>query len=177
MADSSLLDDDDGPALPVGQPNYMTLASYNTLQAEALQLIDVERPEVTRLVQWAASNGDRSENADYHYGKKRLREIDRRVGYIQRRLKVAVIVDPSAQTQRDRVFFGATVCYVLPDGTDKTITIVGVDEAAPSAGKVSFIAPVSRALLGKQVGDEAVLHLPGGKVLIEVDSIAYPNAA
>lgn len=174
MAD---LDDDDGPALPVGQPNYMTLASFNTLQAEALHYIDVERPEFTRLVNWAASNGDRSENADYHYGKTRLREIDRRIGYIQRRLKLAVVVDPAEQTQRDKVFFGATVTYVLPDGEDKTVTIVGVDEADPAQGKVSFIAPVARALLGKRVGDEAVLHLPAGKVVIEVDAVSYPALA
>jgi transcription elongation factor GreB len=172
----SALDDDDGPALPVGQPNYMTLGSFNTLQAEALHLIDVERPEFTRLVQWAASNGDRSENADYHYGKKRLREIDRRIGYIQRRLKLAVVVNPAEQTQREKVFFGATVTYVLPNGDDKTVTIVGVDEADPASGKVSFIAPVARALLGKRVGDEAVLHLPDGKVLIEVEAVSYPTA-
>jgi transcription elongation factor GreB len=170
------LDDDDGPALPVGQPNYMTLHSFNTLQAEALALIDVERPEFTRLVNWAASNGDRSENADYHYGKKRLREIDRRIGYIQRRLKLAVVVNPSEQTQRDRVFFGATVTYVLPDGSDKTIAIVGIDEADVPAGKVSFIAPVARAMLGKRVGDEAILQLPEGKIVIEIESIQYPKA-
>jgi transcription elongation factor GreB len=170
------LDDDDGPALPVGQPNYMTLASFNTLQAEALALIDVERPEFTRLVNWAASNGDRSENADYHYGKKRLREIDRRIGYIQRRLKLAVVVNPAEQTQRDRVFFGATVTYVLPDGNDKTIEIVGIDEADVPKGKVSFIAPVARAMLGKRVGDEAVLQLPEGKILIEIDAVSYPSA-
>jgi transcription elongation factor GreB len=169
------LDDDDGPSLPIGQPNYMTLRSFNTLQAEALALIDVERPEFTRLVNWAASNGDRSENADYHYGKKRLREIDRRVGYIQRRLKLAVIVNPAEQTQRDRVFFGATVTYVLPDGTDKTIEIVGIDEADIPQGKVSFIAPVARAMLGKRVGDEAVLVLPEGKIMIEIDAIRYPT--
>ncbi len=173
MAD---IDDDDGPALPVGQPNYMTLASFNTLQAEALHYIDVERPEFTRLVNWAASNGDRSENADYHYGKKRLREIDRRIGYIQRRLKLAVVVNPAEQTQRSKVFFGATVTYVLPDGEDKTVTIVGVDEADPAQGKVSFIAPVARALLGKQVGDEALLHLPHGKIVIEIDAVSYPSA-
>ena len=168
------LDDDIEQKLG-GQPNYMTLASFNTLQAEALALLDVERPEFTRLVHWAASNGDRSENADYQYGKKRLREIDRRVGYIQRRLKTAVVVDPSEQTQRERVFFGATVCYVLPDGSDKTVTIVGIDEADVQANKVSFISPIARALLGKRVGDEAVLHLPTGKVLIEVDRVAYPS--
>jgi transcription elongation factor GreB len=177
MSDKSDSFDDDGPALPTGQPNYMTLLSFNALQAEALALIDVERPEFTRLVQWAASNGDRSENADYHYGKKRLREIDRRIGYIQRRLKLAVVVDPAEQAQRDKVFFGATVTYVLPDGEDKTITIVGVDEANPALGKVSFIAPVARALLGKRVGDEALLHLPDGKVLIEVDAVSYPSPA
>ena len=168
--------DDDSEQKLGGQPNYMTLASFNTLQAEALALLDVERPEFTRLVHWAASNGDRSENADYQYGKKRLREIDRRVGYIQRRLKTAVVVDPAVQTQRARVFFGATVRYVLPDGTDKTITIVGLDEADAALGKVSFIAPVARALLGKQIGDESVLHLPSGKVVIEIDHIAYPDA-
>ena len=159
----------------VEQPNYMTLNSYNTLQAEALQLIDSERPEVTRLVQWAASNGDRSENADYHYGKKRLREIDRRVAYIQRRLKCAVLVDPREQIQQNRVFFGSTVVYILPDGSDKTVTIVGVDEAFPSEGRVSFISPIARALLGKQVGDDAFLQLPTGSLLIEIDRITYPQ--
>lgn len=159
----------------VGQPNYMTLNSYNILQAEALQLIDIERPEVTRLVQWAASNGDRSENADYHYGKKRLREIDRRVAYIQGRLKCAVLVDPREQTQRNRVFFGSTVVYILPDDSNKTITIVGVDEALPSEGRVSFISPIARALLGKQVGDEAFLQLPTGSLFVEIDRITYPQ--
>lgn len=159
----------------VGQPNYMTLNSYNILQAEALQLIDIERPEVTRLVQWAASNGDRSENADYHYGKKRLREIDRRVAYIQGRLKCAVLVDPREQTQRNRVFFGSTVVYILPDGSNKTITIVGVDEALPSEGRVSFISPIARALLGKQVGDEAFLQLPTGSLFVGIDRITYPQ--
>lgn len=175
MSNSDLLEDaEDGPMLPAGQLNYMTLGSYNTLQAEALHLLDVERPEFVRLVHWAASNGDRSENADYKYGKQRLREIDRRVGYIQRRLRTAVVVNPAEQTQRSRVFFGATVTYVLPDGEDKTVTIVGLDEADPAAHKVSFVSPVARALLGKSVGDETVLFLPAGKLLIEVDAVSYP---
>lgn len=172
------LDDDDeaGPALPAGQPNYMTLGSYNTLQAEALHLLDIERPDIVKLVHWAASNGDRSENADYKYGKQRLREIDRRVGYIQKRLRTAVVVNPAEQLQRQKVFFGATVEYCLPDGESRTVTIVGLDEANAAQGKVSFVSPIARALLGKAIGDESVLYLPVGKTMVEIEAVHYPSA-
>ncbi|MFN5803499.1 MAG: transcription elongation factor GreB, partial [Burkholderiales bacterium] len=149
-------------ALPVGSKNYMTPAGYERLKQELLHLIDAERPEVVRIVSWAASNGDRSENGDYLYGKKRLREIDRRIRFLTKRLDQAEIVDPGQREATDQIFFGATVTYAEPDGTEQTITIVGMDEVDPGRGFVSWISPVARALLKAREGDIVLLRLPQG---------------
>ncbi len=166
---------DDGPALPAGQPNYITPAGLKRLQDELTQLLRVERPKIVEVVSWAAGNGDRSENGDYLYGKKRLREIDRRVRFLSKRLEIARVVDPAAQPRRDQVFFGATVTYAHEDGSEKTIAIRGVDEADLSRGEVSWIAPIARALLKAKVGDTVELRTPGGAETIEVMRIEYPR--
>ena len=153
-------DDDDLPqaqALPAGTKNYMTPEGYERLRGELTHLMNVERPSVVQVVSWAASNGDRSENGDYLYGKKRLREIDRRMRFLTKRLDIAEVVDPAAQPNRDQVFFGATVSYSDKAGEDHTVTIVGVDEAEPLAGKISWISPVARALIKAREGDTVVL--------------------
>lgn len=177
MADA---DEDDGeegpPGLPPGTPFYMTPAGAAALQAEMKRLWTEERPKVVEVVAWAASLGDRSENADYQYGKRRLREIDRRVRFITKRLERVQVVDPAAQTRREQVFFGATVTYARSDDSEVTVTIVGVDEADPDCGRISWVAPVARALLGKRVGDLVKLRTPAGAEEIEVVAIAYPGA-
>ncbi len=169
-------DDDEivAPAMPAGAKNYITPAGYRRLREELLSLLDVERPKVVEVVSWAAKNGDRSENGDYLYGKKRLREIDRRIRFLTKRLEIAEVTDPSVHHGREQVFFGATVTYVNQDGVEKTITIKGVDEADSSAGEVSWVAPIARALLKAQVGDEVQLMTPGGLQRIEVLAVAYP---
>jgi transcription elongation factor GreB len=171
-------DDDDGdvapPALPQGTKNYLTPAGYARLRDELMGLLDVERPKVVEVVSWAAKNGDRSENGDYLYGKKRLREIDRRIRFLTKRLDIAEVVDPSAHHGRDQVFFGATVTYANERGEERTITIKGVDEADSSRGEVSWIAPISRALLKARVGDEVPLVTPGGVERVEVIDVRYP---
>ncbi|WP_101049813.1 transcription elongation factor GreB [Macromonas nakdongensis] len=170
-------DDDDlpeGPALPSGGKNYMTQAGHDRLRGELLHLLDVERPRVVEIVHWAASNGDRSENGDYLYGKKRLREIDRRIRFLTRRLDIAVVVDPSLHHGEDQVFFGATVTYAREDGAEQTITILGIDEADSAQGQVSWVAPVAQALLKARVGDEARLRTPAGWETIEVLAVSYP---
>ena len=170
-------EDDDGPTgLSAGMPFYMTPEGHAALQSELRGLWQVERPRVVEVVSWAAGLGDRSENADYQYGKRRLREIDRRVRYIRKRLDKAEVVDPAAQTRRNQVFFGATVTYVREDDSAVTVTIVGVDEADMERGKVSWISPVARALLRGRVGDAVRLRLPGGIEEIEILRIAYPSA-
>ncbi len=149
-------DDDDDlglPALPSGTRNYMTPAGYARLRAELFELIDVERPKVVEIVHWAASNGDRSENGDYLYGKKRLREIDRRIRFLTKRLEVAEVVEPSVHHGSDQVFFGATVTYIEDSGVERTVTIMGIDEADSLKGQVSWISPISRTLLKSRVGD------------------------
>jgi transcription elongation factor GreB len=171
--------DDDGgdpalPALPQGAKNYVTPAGYARLRDELMTLLDVERPKVVEVVSWAAKNGDRSENGDYLYGKKRLREIDRRIRFLTKRLDVAEVVDPSVHHGRDQVFFGATVTYVNRRGEERTVTIKGIDESDSSKGEVSWIAPISRALLKAKVGDEVSLLTPGGPEKIEVVEVAYP---
>src|SRR3990167_1487125 len=142
------------PALPQGTKNYVTPAGYARLREELMALLDVERPKVVEVVSWAAKNGDRSENGDYLYGKKRLREIDRRIRFLTKRLDVAEVVDPSVHHGRDQVFFGATVTYVNQRGEERTVTIKGIDESDSTRGEVSWIAPISRALLKSKVGDE-----------------------
>jgi transcription elongation factor GreB len=173
-------DDEDGddspPGLPPGTPFYMTPPGAEALRAELRRLWDQERPKVVEVVSWAAALGDRSENADYQYGKRRLREIDRRVRYLTKRLAVVQVVDPAEQRTRDRVFFGATVTYArASDDAEVTIRIVGVDEADAGRGDVSWVAPVARALLGAQVGDLRRLRTPGGVEELEVVRIGYPD--
>lgn len=174
-------DDDDGgsalPALPAGTKNYMTPAGYARLRAELLQLIDEERPRIVEIVHWAASNGDRSENGDYLYGKKRLREIDRRIRFLTKRLDVAEVADPSAHHGSDQIFFGATVTYANARGEERTITIKGIDEVEHLAGEVSWVAPIARALLKAREGDEVSLMTPGGLETLEVIAVSYPAPA
>lgn len=171
-------DDDDGVpealALPAGTRNYITPQGYARLRDELAHLMNVERPAVVQVVSWAASNGDRSENGDYLYGKKRLREIDRRIRFLTKRLDVAEVVDPSLHHGRDQIFFGATVTYANERGEERTITIKGIDEADSSKGEVSWIAPVARALLKARVGDEVTLQTPGGVERLEVIDVQYP---
>ncbi len=170
-------DDDDVPApeLPAGFRNYITPAGLAALRAELLRLLDVERPETVSIVSWAASNGDRSENGDYIYGKKRLREIDRRIRFLTRRIESAVEVDPSQQPNRDQVFFGATVRYLRSDGQEQVVTIVGVDEVDPPAGRISWIAPVARALIKAREGDVVALRTPAGDEELEILEVNYPE--
>jgi transcription elongation factor GreB len=171
-------DDDDGspslPPLPQGTKNYLTPAGYARLRAELLGLLDTERPKVVEIVSWAAKNGDRSENGDYLYGKKRLREIDRRIRFLTQRLDIAEVVDPSVHHGHTQVFFGATVTYVVASGEERTVTIKGIDEVDSMAGEVSWVAPIARALLKAQVGDDIALATPGGNERIEVLDVRYP---
>jgi transcription elongation factor GreB len=170
-------DDDDGPEdappLPAGTKNYMTPAGCKRLQDELRTLTRVERPKVVEVVSWAAGNGDRSENGDYLYGKKRLREIDRRIRFLVKRLEIAEVVDPTQQKNRDQVFFGATVTYENARGAENTVTIVGVDEADIERGQVSWISPIARALLKAREGDTIELRTPAGPEEIEVIEIRY----
>tara|TARA_R110002167_G_scaffold37161_10_gene116647 strand:+ start:333 stop:890 length:558 start_codon:yes stop_codon:yes gene_type:complete len=170
-------DDDDlpegGVALPPGTKNYITPAGHERLREELHQLMRVERPKVVDTVSWAAGNGDRSENGDYIYGKKRLREIDRRVRYLRKRLEIAEVVDQSRQKQRDRVFFGATVTYADIDDNERTVRIVGVDEVCHENGEVSWISPIARALHKAAEGDVVKLRTPSGIEEIEVVKIEY----
>lgn len=171
-------DEEEGPpGLPPGTPFYMTPAGAAALREELRKLWEEERPKVVEVVSWAAGLGDRSENADYQYGKRRLRQIDSRVRFIRKRLEKVQVVDPAAQTRRDQVFFGATVTYArASDDAEVTITIVGVDEADSGQGRISWVAPVARALLGAKVGDTRKLRTPSGAEEIEVVDIAYPRA-
>ncbi len=162
-------------ALPAGTKNYLTVYGYKALRAEFKHLVKTERPEVVQVVSWAASNGDRSENGDYIYGKKRLREIDRRIRFLTKRLEIAEVVDPALQPTKDRVFFGATVVYADQDGTEFTVTIVGVDEAEPLEGKIRWISPVARALLKAQEGDVVTLRTPGGLQELDILEVSYPD--
>jgi transcription elongation factor GreB len=179
-ADGADDDDDDGaalPSLPAGGKNYITPAGYARLRDELLQLIDVDRPKVVEAVHWAALNGDRSENGDYLYGKKRLREIDRRIRFLSKRLDMAEVADPSAHFGNDQIFFGATVTYVNAQGDEKTITIKGIDEVDHLAGEVSWISPIARALLKAREGDEVTLMTPGGVERLEILAVVYPAPA
>lgn len=165
------------PPLPAGGKNYITPAGFARLKAELLELIDNERPRIVEVVHWAASNGDRSENGDYLYGKKRLREIDRRIRFLTKRLEIAEVADPSLHHGNDQVFFGATVRYATPDGAEHEITITGIDEADSLAGQVSWVSPIARCLLRARVGDEVPLVTPGGVQLLEVLDVRYPAPA
>lgn len=152
--------------------NYITPQGYARIKAELTHLLDVERPELVRVVAWAASNGDRSENGDYLYGKKRLREIDRRIRYLTRRLDAAVVVDPAARGDTEQVFFGATITYER-DGAEHTVTIVGIDEADASRGRVSWISPIAKALLKRQPGDVVTLATPNGEAQLDILDVRY----
>jgi transcription elongation factor GreB len=170
-------DDDDSVAavaLPQCAKNYITVAGYRRLREELMTLLDDERPKVVEAVSWAAKNGDRSENGDYLYGKKRLREIDRRIRFLTKRLDIAEVVDPSLHHGNEQVFFGATVRYASDHGDERTIRIIGVDEAESSRGEVSWIAPIARALLKARVGDEVRLVTPRGTETLEVLEVRYP---
>ena len=162
------------PALPTGTRNYMTPAGYAQMRAELFTLIDDERPKIVEIVHWAASNGDRSENGDYLYGKKRLREIDRRVRFLTKRLEWAEIVEPAVHHGRDQIFFGATVTYVEDDGPERTVTIKGIDEANSALGEVSWVSPIARTLLKARTGDVLKLVTPSGVLSIEVLEVQYP---
>ena len=163
--------------LPKGVKNYVTPNGLRLLRDELDHLRRVERPKVVEVVAWAAANGDRSENGDYIYGKKRLREIDRRLRFLMKRIESAEVVDPARQKNHDRVFFGATVTYVDADGgfddEESTVRIVGIDEASTARGEVSWVSPIARALLRAEEGDVVALSTPGGAKRIEVVKIAY----
>jgi transcription elongation factor GreB len=168
------VDEAGAPPIPKGAKNYMTPSGHAALRAELHRLLREERPKVVEIVSWAAGNGDRSENGDYLYGKKRLREIDRRARFLTKRLEIAEVVDPAQQTQRDRVYFGATVTYVDGQERERTVTILGPDEADLARGQVSLYAPIARALLRARVGDTVRLHTPAGVDEVEVLAIRYP---
>jgi transcription elongation factor GreB len=170
-------DQEEAPAQIGGGKNYMTPAGHARLRAELHELQRVERPKVVEIVSWAAGNGDRSENGDYLYGKKRLREIDHRIRFLGKRLEIAEVVDPARQANRDQVFFGATVTYANQRDEERTITILGVDEADLKRGEVSLRSPIARALLRARVGDVVKLPTPAGMDELEILDIRYPEPA
>jgi transcription elongation factor GreB len=173
-------DDDEGaglPPIPAGAKNYITPQGYQRIREELLQLIDIDRPEVVKIVHWAASNGDRSENGDYIYGKKRLREIDRRIRFLTKRMDLAAIVDPTLHHGSDQIFFGATVKYANAAGQEHTVTIVGIDELDPLKGKISWVSPVARALTKAHEGESVTLATPAGIDELEILSVQYPAPA
>jgi transcription elongation factor GreB len=157
------------------RPNYITPQGYRRLREEYEALFGTERPKLVETIAWAASNGDRSENGDYIYGRKRLREIDRRLGWLSRRMKDARVVEPGAQPERSRVYFGATVTLVDEDDKERTVTLVGEDETDPSAGRIAWTSPIGRAIRGASVGDVRRVALPVGERELEVVSIIYPD--
>ncbi|MDO9466420.1 MAG: transcription elongation factor GreB [Thiobacillus sp.] len=161
------------PALPVGAKNYMTPAGYAQLDAEFSQLWKVERPKLVETISWAASNGDRSENGDYIYGKKRLREVDRRLRFLSKRLENAEVVDPATREDSDQVFFGATVTVADTDGSESTFAIVGIDEADAGRGRIAWISPMARALMKAREGDTVSVQTPDGRREVEVVGVRY----
>lgn len=168
-------DDHEHPdPLPVDVKNLMTPQGYEALRAELHFLLHDERPKITEIVSWAAGNGDRSENGDYLYNKKRLREIDRRIRYLTKRIESAEVVDPRRQQGLEQVFFGATVTYVREDDSEVTVTLVGVDEANFDEGKINWLSPVARALMKGRVGDTPSVRTDAGREEIEIIAIAYP---
>ena len=172
---SDATDDEEGlPPLPAGTKNYITPAGYARLRDELFDLMDNERPRMVEIVHWAASNGDRSENGDYLYGKKRLREIDRRIRFLTKRLEIAEITDPSVHHGSDQIFFGATVTYEDEQGQSRTITILGIDEADSLQAQVSWVSPIARALLKAREGDVVKLVTPLGIQEVEVMAVSYP---
>lgn len=173
-------EDDDGvdlsPQLPPGGKNYITPQGYARLRAEWNDLMERERPAMVETVHWAARNGDRSENGDYLYGKKKLREIDRRIRFLTKRLEIASVVNPSVHQGSDQVFFGATITYVDDTGEERTVRILGTDEAQSTQGEISWVSPVAQALLKARVGDEVPLFTPAGQRMLEVLEVTYPEA-
>jgi len=169
-------DFDDGEEqnpIPPGSKNYMTPHGWRRMRDELTWLVKAERPEVTSVVSWAAKLGDRSENADYQYGKKRLREIDRRIRYLTKRLEAAEVVDPATREETDQVFFGATVEYVNAAGETHVVRIVGLDEMDPSKNYVSWISPIARAFIKAREGDTVTLRTPGGEEQLEIVEVRY----
>ena len=167
-------DEDPGiePQTPPGTRNYLTPAGYARLKAELKSLVEVERPELLKTIAWAAANGDRSENADYIYVKKRLREIERRIRFLVKRLEIAEVVDPRDQRE-DRVFFGATVTYADGQGREHTVSIVGTDEVDPARGRVSWVSPIAKAMLKAREGDLVTLRTPAGVEPLEIVAVRY----
>jgi transcription elongation factor GreB len=172
-ADDDLDDLEGANPIPAGSKNYMTPHGWRRMRDELSHLVKVERPEVTSVVSWAARNGDRSENADYQYGKKRLREIDRRIRYLTRRLENAEVVDPSTREETDQVFFAATVTYANAAGEELTVRIVGLDETDHARGLISWISPVARALIKAREGDSVALATPGGREQLDILEVRY----
>lgn len=168
--------DDDVPLAdtPAGTKNYITPEGFKRLKDELLDLIDNERPKVVDAVHWAAKNGDRSENGDYIYGKRRLREIDRRIRFLTKRLEIAVIANPSVHHGNAQIFFGATVTYADTSGLENTVTIKGSDEFDSLHGDVSWVSPIARALLKASVGDEVRLQTPSGMQTLDILEVHYP---
>lgn len=162
------------PAEKPALNRYLSPQGAEKMRQELRHLQQKERPQIVETVSWAASNGDRSENADYQYGKKRLREIDRRMRFLTKRLENAIIIDPATQTQRDRIFFGATISYIDEEDKDYKVTILGVDESSLERGEISLISPVARALIGRKIGDETTINTPSGPMIIDILSITYP---
>ena len=155
------------------EKNYLTRTGYDKMRAEFAHLMKVERPEVVQIVSWAASNGDRSENGDYIYGKKRLREIDRRLRFLTKRLEIAHVVDVAEQAHQEQVFFGATVQYMDQEGETFEVTIVGVDEVDPLNGRISWISPVARSLMKAREGDTVSLNTPTGEQTLDIIGVSY----
>ncbi len=170
-------DDADGEEatnpIPPGSKNYVTPLGWRRMRDELTWLVKTERPQVTSVVSWAAKNGDRSENADYQYGKRRLREIDRRIRHITKRLEAAEVVDPSTREETDQVFFGATVTYAVVGAGEQTVRIVGIDETDPARHYVSWISPIARALIKAREGDTVRLRTPGGDQDLEILAVRY----
>jgi transcription elongation factor GreB len=167
---------DSAPPLPAGTKNYMTPGGFARLKSELDQLLGSERPELVATIAWAAGNGDRSENGDYIYGKKRLREVDRRIRFLIKRLDNAEVVDPTARPgaeDEDRVYFGATIDVVSGKGERRTISIVGVDEIDTARGYISWVSPMARALIKSREGDTVTLHTPGGPEELEIAAVRY----
>jgi transcription elongation factor GreB len=157
------------------RPNHITPAGYRALREEYEALFGTERPQVVETISWAAGNGDRSENGDYIYGRKRLREIDRRIGWLSKRMKNAVVVDPAKQPERGKVFFGATVTLVDEDDKERIVTLVGEDETDAANGRIAWTSPIGRAIRGAAVGDVRRVTLPGGEKELEIAAIRYPG--
>ena len=154
-------------------PNYITPAGWRSLKDELYRLVNKERPEIVQIVNWAASNGDRSENGDYLYGKRRMREIDRRIRFLTKRLEAAQVVDPETREATDQIFFGATVTLLRGNGSEQTVKIVGIDEIDTAQNKISWISPLARCLIKAREGDEVSLNTPEGREDIEILEVVY----